>query len=346
MELFTWLAIVFCISQSALFSGLNLAYFSIPKLRLEIEAKNNNKQAIRILKIRKDSNFLLTTILWGNVGINVLLTLMTDSVLTGVSSFIFSTFAITILGEIFPQAYFSRNALAIGYHLTPILRFYQILLFPLAKSSSFVLDKLLGHESIQYYKEKGLRELIAKHVESDEASDIDRIEGTGAINFLNIDDAKLGLEGESIVANSILAIDNLDDNILRPGTQIPNEDPFVRDVQSSGEKWVILTINDNPEYCLDADGFLRSVFFSEEVVSPLEFCHKPIISNNPEEPVGKLLSRFSYEPEYEGDNVIDNDVILLWTQDMKRIITGADILGQLMKGIAFSKGDPKVKGSK
>ena len=54
-----------------MFSGLNLAFFSITKLRLEIESKKGNPQALKVAKLREDSNFLLTTILWGNVGINV-----------------------------------------------------------------------------------------------------------------------------------------------------------------------------------------------------------------------------------------------------------------------------------
>ncbi|RZV34894.1 MAG: DUF21 domain-containing protein, partial [Acidimicrobiales bacterium] len=63
-----WFGIFFCISQSAMFSGLNLAYFSVSRLRLEVEAGTGNKHASLVLAMRTDSNFLLTTILWGNVG--------------------------------------------------------------------------------------------------------------------------------------------------------------------------------------------------------------------------------------------------------------------------------------
>ena len=81
-SLFIWLGILFCITQSAMFSGLNLAFFSLTRLRLEIEADEDpNGGASRVLALRQDSNFLLTTILWGNVGINVLLTLLSDSVM-------------------------------------------------------------------------------------------------------------------------------------------------------------------------------------------------------------------------------------------------------------------------
>lgn len=65
MNIIIWLGIIFCLSQSAMFSGLNLAFFSITRLRLEIEVANNNKAAHKVLKMRSDSNFLLTTILLG-----------------------------------------------------------------------------------------------------------------------------------------------------------------------------------------------------------------------------------------------------------------------------------------
>ena len=98
MDLFIWIGIIVCISQSAMFSGLNLAFFSVSKLRLEVEMAKNNKMAFPVAKLREDSNFLLATILWGNVGVNVLLTLLSGSVLAGVAAFLFSTFVITIVG--------------------------------------------------------------------------------------------------------------------------------------------------------------------------------------------------------------------------------------------------------
>ena len=73
-----------------MFSGLNLALLGISRLRLEVEATAGNSAAVKILALRKDFNFLLTTILWGNVAINVLLTLLSKSVMAGVSAFFFN----------------------------------------------------------------------------------------------------------------------------------------------------------------------------------------------------------------------------------------------------------------
>jgi CBS domain containing-hemolysin-like protein len=38
-DIVIWLAIAFCITQSAIFSGLNLAFFSLSRLQLEVESK-------------------------------------------------------------------------------------------------------------------------------------------------------------------------------------------------------------------------------------------------------------------------------------------------------------------
>src|SRR5581483_7949794 len=104
-----------------------------PQLRrLQVEADGGNQDAVKVLELRKSANQILATVVWGNVSTNVLLTLLSGSVLHGVVAFFFSTFAITMLGEIVPQAYFSRNALMMTSRFLPFLNFYRVLLYPLA----------------------------------------------------------------------------------------------------------------------------------------------------------------------------------------------------------------------
>ncbi|HDN94471.1 MAG TPA: DUF21 domain-containing protein, partial [Nitrospirae bacterium] len=205
MNTFTWIGIIFCISQSAMFSGLNLGFFSITRLRLEVEASKGNRSAQRVLSLREDSNFMLTTVLWGNVSVNVLLALLSGSVMTGVGAFIFSTFFITFFGEIIPQAYFSRHALRMATLLLPLFKLYQLLLYPIAKPSAILLDKWLGPEGIQYFQERDLREVIKKHIEASDV-DVDKLEGLGALNFLAIDDLLVSDEGEPVDPKSILRL--------------------------------------------------------------------------------------------------------------------------------------------
>ena len=171
MDNLIWIGILACLAHSAMFSGLNLAFFSLSRLRLEAESATGNRAAAKVLELRQDANFLLTTILWGNVGINVLLTLLSNSVMAGISAFLFSTIVITFAGEIIPQAYFSRRAMAMASMLAPVLRFYQRVLYPVAKPSAWMLDKLLGSEGVEYLKERQLKGVIEQHIVSGACGD-------------------------------------------------------------------------------------------------------------------------------------------------------------------------------
>ena len=257
INVLVWAGILFCISQSAMFSGLNLALLGISRLRLEVEATSGNPAAVRILGLRKDVNFLLTTILWGNVGINVLLTLLSNSVMTGVTAFFFSTILITFAGEITPQAYFSRHAMRMGSLLAPVLRFYQLLLYPVAKPSALVLDRWLGEEGISYFRERDLHAVIRKHIDADE-SDVSRLEGIGAMNFLALDDIAVTREGEYVDPDSIISLPTKDGLPIFPQFERTAHDPFLLNINKSGKKWVII-VDEHNEPCLvlNANAFLQ-----------------------------------------------------------------------------------------
>ncbi len=45
MEVIIWIGIFICLSQSGILSGLNLAFFNISKLKLELEVEKDNKKA-------------------------------------------------------------------------------------------------------------------------------------------------------------------------------------------------------------------------------------------------------------------------------------------------------------
>jgi metal transporter CNNM len=334
-DILAWIGIAFCITQSAIFSGLNLAFFSLSRLQLEVEAKQNNKNAIVILSMREDSNFLLSTVLWGNVSINVLLTILSGSVLTGLSAFLFSTIAITFLGEIFPQAYFSRNALLVAAKLTPIIKFYQILLFPVAKLTALILDGWLGKEGITYYREKQLAAIIKAHIDSDD-TDMAHVQGRGALNFLQVENITVFEEGERLDPDSIITMPSKLDFPILPSNGTSEFKDFIRAVNHSGHKWVLIQSEENePLLMLDADGFVRSTTLENEVTDPYLFCHRPIIIRDPKCTLGEALKKMKsvHDEEPTSDEVLHTDVIVVWTDLPHRVITGADILGRLLKGI-------------
>jgi metal transporter CNNM len=331
-SIWIWLGIVACVAQSAMFSGLNLAVFSLSQLRLQIEADGGNADATQVLDLRKNSNQVLATIVWGNVSTNVLLTLLSDSVLAGLYAFFFSAIVITLLGEIFPQAYFSRNALRMTARFLPFLNFYLVVLYPLTKPTAMVLDLWLGKEGIAYLRERDVRSLIARSAAA--GGDIGPLEATGAQNFLDLDDVPVGEEGELVHAQSIISMPLANRRCVLPKFDRSPDDAFLRQVDASGKKWVIVTdLDGEPVFVLDSHHFLRDALFNQLESDPSAYWHRPIIIRDMEARLGEVIGRMKVAPERPDDDVIDHDLILVWGAQ-RRIITGSDLLGRLLRNIA------------
>lgn len=329
----TWLGILACLAQSAVFSGLNLAVFSLSPLELAVAARRGDRRALAVLSLRRDANRTLVTILWGNVAVNVLLALLADSVLAGVTAFVFSTVVITVFAEIIPQATFSRHALSVAAALAPLLRAYRLLLAPVAVPTAWVLDRWLGAEGIRLFDERDLRRVIQLHMASAE-TDVARLEGQGALNFLDIDDVALGDEGEHLTPESVLEVEVVDGRPRFPDYVPDPEDPFLRRVYAAGTSWVVVVDGaGEPLLVLDVKAFLADAMFARSVpVSPLRHCHRPIVVRDEERRLGRYLHRFRVASGAGGTEIIENDVILVWGE-RPRIITGTDVLGRLFRGI-------------
>lgn len=333
-NIWIWVGIVFCLTQSAMFSGLNLALFSLGRMRLEAEAEKGRESAKKILKLREDSNLLLCTILWGNVSVNVLLALLTENVLSGVAGFALSTAGITFFGEIMPQAYFSRNALRVGAKLAPAVRLYQVLLFPVAKPCALVLDGWIGPEGPIFYREKDIEIILRKHIE-EEDSEISANEGRGALNFLALDDRFVSQEGTVLKPRTIMSLPARMDLPDFPEWGTEEGDLFLADLKQSPAKWRVITdVNDVPLIVLDTPQFLARYLAQDRETDIYRFCHRPILIDDPKVTLDAVLNLFVVEADDRNDHVVDRDVVLYWTEDLKRIITGADIFGHLLHGIA------------
>ena len=329
-DTFTWLGIFLCVTQSAMFSGGNLAFYRLSRLRLEVEAKRDPR-ARRVLNLRRDSNFLLATILWGNVAINVLLALLANSVLIGILAFLFSTFVITWFGEIMPQAYFSRHPLRTASMLAPVMRFYQIVLFPVARPTAKFLDWWLGAEAIEYLHEPLLRDILQAHVRSPH-TEVSDVEGIGALNFLDIDDLSTVEEGQALSAGSIIELPADLDLPRFPQVEPRADDEFLRRINAAGEKWAIVTDQiGEPQLALDVDEFTRAALYGARPLQPYKYCHRPIVVRDRSTTLGDVIRRLK-RAAVDTDEAIRNDVVLIWI-DQPRIVTGNDILSRLLTGI-------------
>ena len=91
------------IAFSGLFSGLTLGLLGLDVKQLEIVSSGNSDEkpyADVIIPIRKHGNFLLCTLLLGNVMVNAALSILLANLTTGVVGFIVSTVLIVLFGEI------------------------------------------------------------------------------------------------------------------------------------------------------------------------------------------------------------------------------------------------------
>jgi metal transporter CNNM len=331
-SIWIWLGIITCITLSALFAGLNLAIFSLSQLRLQIEADSGNEDAARVLDLRKNSNQVLATVIWGNVGTNVFLTLLSDSVLAGLGAFFFSVIVITLLGEIAPQAYFSRNALRMTARFLPFLIFWRAALFFLAKPTAILLDWWLGVEGIAYLRERDVHSLVARAAA--DGGDIGKLEATGVQNFLDLDDLPVTEEGEPVHAQSIISLPLASGRCVLPPFNPSPDDPFLQRVNASGKKWVIVTdLTGEPAFVLDSHHFLRDALFDQPETIQGACWHRPVIVRDMQTRLGDVIGSLRVVQEHPDDDVIDNDLILIWGSQ-RRIITGSDLLGRLLRGIA------------
>jgi hypothetical protein len=174
------ITVLLCLSGT--FSGLNLGLMALDPQQLKIlqTAGNSNEQkyARAVLPVRQYGNFLLCTLLLGNVLVNNTLTIFLDDLTSGLVAIIGSTAAIVVFGEIVPQAICSRHGLYIGYRTLPLTYFFMgvtgLLSWPLGK----LLDLVLGDEIGMVYNRHRFLEIIKQAQNDLEDDEKQMIEGT------------------------------------------------------------------------------------------------------------------------------------------------------------------------
>nr|XP_032526212.1 metal transporter CNNM4-like isoform X1 [Danaus plexippus plexippus] len=171
--------ILVCLMFSALFSGLNLGLMSLDRTELKIISNTGTEQerkyARAIMPVRDHGNYLLCSILLGNVAVNSTFTILLDELTSGLFAVIFSTLAIVLLGEITPQAICSRHGLMVGAKSIVITKAVMALTAPLAFPVSKLLDYFLGEEIGSVYNRERLKELVKLQVTTD-VNDLDKDE--------------------------------------------------------------------------------------------------------------------------------------------------------------------------
>ena len=90
--------------------------------------------------------------------------------------------------------------------------------------------------------------------------------------------------------------------------------------------------SDEPRLALDVDGVLRDTLSRSRKGSPNQYAHRPVLVRNNKAFLGFVISQLRVSPERDDDDVIEQDIIPWWERT-RRIMTGSDILGMLLRGI-------------
>ncbi|XP_016127804.1 metal transporter CNNM2-like isoform X2 [Sinocyclocheilus grahami] len=163
-----WLQVIFIamlLCLSGMFSGLNLGLMALDPMELRIVqncgTEKEKNYAKRIEPVRSQGNYLLCSLLLGNVLVNTTLTILLDDIAgSGLIAVVVSTIGIVIFGEIVPQAICSRHGLAVGANTILLTKFFMILTFPASYPVSKLLDHVLGQEIGTVYNREKLLEML------------------------------------------------------------------------------------------------------------------------------------------------------------------------------------------
>ncbi|KAK8846786.1 hypothetical protein IAR55_005874 [Kwoniella newhampshirensis] len=193
--LFGWyiLAILGLVLLGGVFSGLTLGLMGLDTVNLQVLSiagtDDERIQAPRVLRLlSKGRHTMLVVLLLGNTLINTSLPIFLDSIVGGGwIAVLGSTFLILIFGESYRNVRFTatpvhqsaltsvertliaicnRYGLAIGATLAPLVRLLIVLMYPIAKPISIILDCVLGaHDDPVTYRKAELKTFVSLGVE-------------------------------------------------------------------------------------------------------------------------------------------------------------------------------------
>jgi metal transporter CNNM len=160
------------ITLSAICSGLNVAVMSLDIPDLRRKAKLGNRQAQRLLPLRRNTHLLLASILLTNVAVISATTLVLGSRLEGVLAGLVGTLLIVVFGEVMPQALFSKNPLLWSSRFSGMLRIMIFVTWPVSKPLQLLLDKLFPRQRAKLQSRQELGLMIGEHL-TNSSSELD-----------------------------------------------------------------------------------------------------------------------------------------------------------------------------
>ncbi|XP_078129241.1 metal transporter CNNM1 [Sander vitreus] len=152
---------VLLLGLSALCSGLNISMLALDPVELRVlqdsGTEKEQKYARKIESVRKHGNYILCTVVLGNVLTNTCFVVWMCQILgmTALST-ASCTLGIFFIGEILPHSLASRHSLAIASKTLCATRLLMLVFFPIAYPVSKILDIMLHQEISNFYTREKL----------------------------------------------------------------------------------------------------------------------------------------------------------------------------------------------
>lgn len=203
--LVTLIIITITLVLSAFFSGMEIAFITSDKLRIELEKKKGSKIGKILSGYVEKPSIFLASILVGNNIVLVIFSIyfegildeyihLNEEVLKSLSITLISTLVVLIFGEYLPKSIFRSLATPLLFAFALPFHFARKLLTPLVwimvKTSYSILNLLFGikaEENEQVFTKMDLEHFI-NNIKTTEADEIDK---TIFQNALNIDSVKV-----------------------------------------------------------------------------------------------------------------------------------------------------------
>lgn len=148
--------VIVCLIFCAFFSGMEIAFISANRLRIELKSKKGSPSGLILSRYLKNPSDFISTVLVGNSFGLVIYGIYMNNILLGISekfihshfinfvlTTIVSTLIVLVSAEFLPKSLFRANADFLLNSLIFPFRFFQLLLWPIVyfakKSSTFLL---------------------------------------------------------------------------------------------------------------------------------------------------------------------------------------------------------------
>src|SRR3989339_847845 len=152
-----YILLITCILLSGIFSGAEIAIFSLSQATIRALVDKKTKGARALQKLKSHPQQLLIAILIGNNLVNFsassLATLVAiqrfGSMGVGIATGVM-TFLILLFGEILPKSISQKNAVRIALFITPFMRVLVFILYPIVSLLHFIT---VGFQRIFHVKD-------------------------------------------------------------------------------------------------------------------------------------------------------------------------------------------------